>query len=137
MHINSTKGPLSSSVGRPGRVAHEIIKLQPSHVWLVEGGEREDIEWGVDDTLEDIVVAIHVALLALILLASATAIAGFFAVPGAAPALQAIALVPLAKGFLSLDMRLRQRDLDNRAFVAVEALPQVIALALTVPALKV
>lgn len=66
MHINSTKGPLSSSVGRPGRVAHEIIKLQPSHVWLVEGGEREDIEWGVDDTLEDIVVAIHVALLALI-----------------------------------------------------------------------
>jgi O-antigen/teichoic acid export membrane protein len=72
---------------------------------------------------------------ALLLYLAAHPIAAFFHVPEAAAAFELAALVPLVKGFLHLDSRRRQRALDNRPFMIVEAAPQVAALALTLPVL--
>jgi O-antigen/teichoic acid export membrane protein len=73
------------------------------------------------------------ALIAAILVTAAPAIAGFFAVPEATPAILAIGVVPLIKGFQHLDARRAQRHLDNRPFVLIEIVPQAVALALTWP----
>ena len=74
-------------------------------------------------------------LLAIGLYAGAGAVAHFFGVPQAAWAFQAVALAPLLKGAMHLDLRRRQRRLDNRPYIAVEAVPQVLALAATPVAL--
>lgn len=76
-------------------------------------------------------------LTALALFALAAPMADFFAVPHAAWAFAAAALVPLIKGFLNLDSRVAQRNLDNRPQIMIEALPQAAALALAVPALMI
>ena len=85
-------------------------------------------------TLHTVQVARGV-LLALVLFIAGPFVAALFAVPAAAAALQVMAVVPLLKGFQHLDVRRSQRRLDNRAFAIVEAAPQVLALALTVPVL--
>ncbi|MEQ1718645.1 MAG: oligosaccharide flippase family protein [Hyphomicrobium sp.] len=75
-------------------------------------------------------------LLCAILYALAPWAAHFFAVPEALGAFQLVALVPLVKGFTHLDCRRAQRQLDNRPQLLVEVIPQAIALAATVPVLR-
>lgn len=72
-------------------------------------------------------------LIGAILFSAAGPIAQFFAVPDAAAAIAAIALVPLIKGFQHLDARRAQRGLNNRPFLWIEVAPQAVALALTWP----
>ncbi len=72
---------------------------------------------------------------ALLLVALAMPVAAFFGIPEAAWAFAAAAIVPFAKGFVSLDSRLAQRGLDNRPQVMIEVLPQALGLALTLPML--
>jgi O-antigen/teichoic acid export membrane protein len=72
-------------------------------------------------------------LIGLVLLLSCGAIADFFAAPGAAWSVAAIALVPVIKGFQHLDARRAQRRLQNRPFVLIEVAPQAVALLLTWP----
>lgn len=81
------------------------------------------------------VLVVRGIVLALVLAAAAAPAAAFFHAPEAWPAFAAMALVPLIKGFLHLDFRRLQRDLDNRAYVAIECVPQLAALAVLVPAL--
>jgi len=76
------------------------------------------------------------ALIGAVLFAASGQIAFFFAVPDAATAIASIALVPLIKGFQNLDARRAQRDLNNRPFLWIEAVPQAVALALTWPVVQ-
>lgn len=73
---------------------------------------------------------------ALVLVAVAGPMADFFGIPDARWAFAAAALVPFIKGFVNLDSRVAQRDLNNRPQIAIEVLPQAFGLALTWPALK-
>lgn len=75
-------------------------------------------------------------LLALVLFALAPLAARFFAVSEAESAFAMIALVPLIKGAMHLDSRRAQRRLDNRPQMLIEAVPQAIALVLTLPAVR-
>ncbi len=75
-------------------------------------------------------------LIGTLLFFTSGAIADFFAVPDAAAAIAAIALVPLLKGFQHLDARRAQRRLNSRPFVWIEVAPQAVALALTWPVVK-
>lgn len=67
--------------------------------------------------------------LALYLLAAPTA--AYFRLEMWQHLFQAIAIVPVVKGFLHFDQRQRQRSLDNRDFVAIDAVSQAVALAAT------
>lgn len=75
-------------------------------------------------------------LIGTLLYFTSGAIADFFAVPDAAAAIAAIALVPLLKGFQHLDARRAQRHLNSRPFVWIEVAPQAVALALTWPVVR-
>jgi O-antigen/teichoic acid export membrane protein len=75
------------------------------------------------------------AALALYLLAEPFAV--FLNVAHATPAFQLIALVPLIKGFLHLDSRRAQRQLNNRPVVISDVVPQLATLLLTFPVLAV
>lgn len=81
-----------------------------------------------------VLMARGVVLAALVIL-FAPALVSYFAIPEALTTLQLAALVPLIKGGLHLDFRRAQRSLDNRPQVLVEFLPQLAAVALTLPAL--
>ena len=74
-------------------------------------------------------------MVAIVLVIAAPPMATFFGVPHAAWAFAAAAFVPFAKGFANLDSRVAQRRLDNRPQIVIEALPQALSLALTIPAL--
>jgi O-antigen/teichoic acid export membrane protein len=76
-------------------------------------------------------------LMAAALYVGAVPVADFFGVPEAAWAFQTIALVPLARGFMSFESRCAQRRLNNRPVVAVEVLPQAAALLATLPLLLI
>lgn len=66
---------------------------------------------------------------------SAGVAAGFFDIPKARGAFEAAALVPMIKAFMHLDSRRQQRSLQNRNFVLIEVVPQLLSLAATMPAL--
>ncbi len=83
------------------------------------------------------VVVARGLLTSLVLYFAAAPFAAFFKVPDAQWAFEVIALVPLIKGFLHLDMRRAQRRLDNRPAVISEFAPQVFALLLTIPVLNI
>jgi O-antigen/teichoic acid export membrane protein len=87
---------------------------------------------GVAHTAQSVLV-LRGLVSAALLLATAPLIATFFAIPEAAPAFALTALVPLIKGFLHLDVRLAQRQLDNRPQMSIEVVPQALALALLWP----
>lgn len=74
-------------------------------------------------------------LLATLVFVFAPALVSYFAIPQALTTLQLAALVPLIKGGLHLDFRRAQRHLDNRPQVMIELLPQLAAVALTIPVL--
>lgn len=71
----------------------------------------------------------------LALLIVAPTITRFFRLDDALWAFQAIALVPVVKGFQHLDQRRDQRRLDNRGVMLIEVVPQAAVLALTLPVL--
>ncbi len=75
------------------------------------------------------------AITSLLLLLAAAPTTAYFGIPEATWAFQAIALVPLVKGFIHLDARRYQRALRNRPQVLIELLPQLSALLLTIPVL--
>ena len=62
--------------------------------------------------------------------------AGLFHVPQAAWGFQAASLALLVKGFTHLDSKRLQKQLDNRAAMLLEIVPQAGALLLTWPAVK-
>lgn len=68
---------------------------------------------------------------ALVIAATAYPLAHFYGVPHAGAAFMAVGIVPLLKAFLNLDMRRAQRVLDNRPYMAVEVIPQVVSLLAT------
>lgn len=72
---------------------------------------------------------------AVLLLALSGPMAHFFHASEAHIAFALAAAVPLIKGVLHLDSRIAQRRLDNRPQMLIEALPQAIALLLTLPAI--
>jgi len=76
-------------------------------------------------------LVIRGVLIGTLLYVTSGAVAEFFAVPDAAAAIAAIAVVPWLKGFQHLDARRAQRRLDSRPFVLIELAPQAVALALT------
>lgn len=63
-------------------------------------------------------------------------VSAFFGVPDAKWAFQVASLVPLIKGIMHLDPRRFQRRLENRPHLAVETVPQFIALIATIPVLN-
>lgn len=73
---------------------------------------------------------------AILLYLAAGPVVGFLAIPEARWAFEAAALVPLVKGFQHLDARRFQRRLENGPQMLVEAGPQAIALAATLPMLN-
>jgi O-antigen/teichoic acid export membrane protein len=94
-----------------------------------------------DGNRPTLIAAAHSALLirgalsSALLFVLAWPMTAMFGIPEACWAFQAIAIVPLLKGFLHLDMRRRQRDFDNMPFLIVEVAPQLISLAATIPLL--
>ena len=72
---------------------------------------------------------------ALVLYFAAGPFCSFLDIASAQSAFELIALVPLIKGFAHLDTRRAQRHLDNRPQMLTEVVPQVMALALTIPVL--
>lgn len=81
-------------------------------------------------------LAVRGIVAALLLHVLSGPIASYFRIPQAADAFALAALVPLIKGFMHLDPRRAQRRLDNRAFLAVEVLPQLAAVAVLVPLIR-
>jgi O-antigen/teichoic acid export membrane protein len=75
-------------------------------------------------------------LTSIVLYFAAGPFAQFLKVSEAQWAFEFIALVPLIKGFLHLDTRRAQRQLNNRPVVLSDVAPQVFALLLTVPVLS-
>ncbi len=89
----------------------------------------------------DLMANIHTILVArgllsgLIIVALAWPTAMFFNIEHATWAFAAAAIVPVLKGFMHIDSRRMQRNLNNAPFMAAEALPQVITLAVAIPIL--
>ena len=77
------------------------------------------------------------ALTSLILYMAAGPFCAFLGIAEAQSSFECVALVPFIKGFSHLDARRAQRDLNNRPQTLAEVVPQVVALALTFPALSV
>jgi O-antigen/teichoic acid export membrane protein len=100
---------------------------------LVQADDGDDPK--LLDTAHAIMLARGVGL-ALLLWLTAPFMAGEFAAPHAVAAFQAIALVPLVKGFLHLDWRRAQRRLDNAPSVIMEIASQGAALAVIWPAVQ-
>jgi O-antigen/teichoic acid export membrane protein len=94
---------------------------------------------GSDRTLLGVahtVQLIRAILIAGLLWLAAPLAAEFFHTPEAAWGFRAAALALLVKGFTHLDSKRLQKQLDNRAAMALEVVPQAGALLLTWPAVK-
>ena len=74
-------------------------------------------------------------LLSFLLIAASPFFARSFGAAFATDAFAIAALAPAIKGFLHLDIRRAQRHFDNRPQIAVEVLPQALALLVTFPVL--
>lgn len=129
------------SKGHFGIAATITLALQMLDTLSDVGADRLIVQASDGDEPRMVATA-HATLLlrgliaAFLLYAGSGAIAEYFRIPEAQPAFALAALVPLIKGFMHLDPRRAQRRLDNRAFLAVEVLPQLVALALLVPLLR-
>ncbi|MCB1511024.1 MAG: oligosaccharide flippase family protein [Hyphomicrobiaceae bacterium] len=73
------------------------------------------------------------AVTALALYLLAQPMTGLFRIPDARWAFELIAAVPLLKSLTHLDMRRRQRHLENLPFLLTEVLPQILVLAAALP----
>ncbi len=74
-------------------------------------------------------------LTALVLYLASGPFCRFLDIAEAQQAFELIALVPFIKGFVHLDVRVAQRELNNWPQALTETVPQLAALALIVPAL--
>ncbi|MEM1305977.1 MAG: oligosaccharide flippase family protein, partial [Pseudomonadota bacterium] len=124
------------SRGDFGIAAILILTLQLLETLAELGADKLIVQ--ADDGASDAVVGtaqcfqlIRGVASGVLLIALAAPLAAFYAIPEAAPAFMAIALAPLMRGFINLDIRRAQRALNNRPYILVEVLPQVIALAAT------
>jgi O-antigen/teichoic acid export membrane protein len=130
------------SKGNFGIAVAVLIALQliesmmelPAERFIVQADEGDD---------PDVLANSHTILILRGLAASAVlyfasgSIAAFFGIAETAPAFAAMAMVPLVKGYQHLDQRRRQRRLDNSASLAIELIPQAVALVLTLPLLQI
>ncbi len=130
------------SRGDFGIAASITLTLQLCETLLDIGADRLIIQ-ARDGNRPRLMAVAHTVLLArgivtaLLLYALAAPITALFHIPSARPAFEAIALVPLLKGFMHLDMRRSQRTLDNLPYLYVEVLPQLVGLIATLPLLWV
>lgn len=69
----------------------------------------------------------------LVLFLIAEYVANFFNVPQATLAFQVLAIIPIIKGFLHLDVARFQRDMNFLPVVMAETLPQVVILLISIP----
>ncbi len=90
--------------------------------------QARDDETNLLDTAHTIMVGRGIVT-ALLLFLAAGPTAAFFGVSQHTGLFQMLAWVPLVRGFVNLDQRRRQRDLDNGAYLATEVGSQAIALA--------
>ncbi|MGD9785601.1 MAG: oligosaccharide flippase family protein [Hyphomicrobiaceae bacterium] len=74
---------------------------------------------------------------AIVILALAYPMAVMLGVPQAAWAFAVVAVVPAIKGFMHLDSRRAQRQLNNRPQMLIELAPQIVSALLVVPALLI
>lgn len=77
--------------------------------------------------------AIRGVFAGLVLFFASAWVAEFFKVPHAAWAFQCMSLVPVIRGFVHLDTTRFQRNMRFGPSIWTEAIPQLIALALTIP----
>jgi O-antigen/teichoic acid export membrane protein len=123
-----------------GIAATIILVLQLMDVVSDLGADRLIVQANDGDE-ERLLSSAHSVLLArglftaAIIYATAGPVTRLFGIDFAQWAFEAAALVPLLKGFLSLDARRQQRRLANRSVVVIEILPQILTLALTIPVL--
>lgn len=128
------------SRGDFGTAASITLTLQLCETLMDLGADRLIVQ-ADDGNRPSLMASAHFVLVArgcvtaLFLFLLAGPMTALFANPDAKWAFQAIAIVPLIKGFLHLDTRRRQRRLENLPFIAVEAVPQLLALAATLPIL--
>ena len=69
----------------------------------------------------------------LVLFLVAKYVAQFFNIPQATWAFQVLAIIPIIKGFLHLDVARFQRDMNFFPVVMAETLPQVVILLISIP----
>ena len=130
------------SKGDFGIAASITLVLQTIEILSDLGADRLLVQHKDSDDRR-LMSTLHATLLmrgvatAVVLALAAWPAASFFHVEQAWPAFAATALVPLAKGFVHLDYRRRQRDLDNHDFLAVEVWPQIAAFVALVPVLLI
>ncbi|MEO1718719.1 MAG: oligosaccharide flippase family protein [Pseudomonadota bacterium] len=117
-------------------VAALILTLQMIETLAELGADKLIVQ--ADDGASDAVVGtaqcfqlIRGVATGVLLIALAIPMAEFYGIPDAAPAFMAIALAPLMRGFINLDIRRAQRALNNRPYIVVEVLPQILALIAT------
>lgn len=128
------------SRGDFGMAASITLTLQLCETLMDLGADRLIVQ-ADDGNRPSLMASAHLVLVArgcvtaLVLFLLAGPMTALFDNPDAKWAFQAIAIVPLIKGFLHLDMRRRQRRLENLPFIVVEVVPQMIALATTLPIL--
>lgn len=77
---------------------------------------------------------VRAVIIGTLLWLTAPLLAQLFGLVEATAAFQAVALIPLVKGAMHLDWRRAQRQLDNRAAVVIEALPQAVGVVAVWPA---
>jgi len=124
-------------------IAASITLLLQMLEMLSDLGHDRLIVQAADGDRDDFLATTHAILLArgftlaVIIFAVAPYAATFFSIPEAQGAFAMIALVPLIKGFTHMESRRAQRRFDNRPQLLIEVLPQAIALAATLPLLKI
>jgi len=126
------------SKGDFGTAAALTIALQTFEMVSDVAVDRLILQSGDDHDLTLIanghaVLLLRAVLMSLLLWLAAPLFAQLFSLVEATTAFRAVALIPLMKGFMHLDCRRAQRNLDNRAAVLVEIIPQAIALAAVWP----
>lgn len=128
------------SKGDFGIAATLTLMLQMIDALSDLGAERMLVQApdGDEPRLEAVAHALLVArgaLTGLVLLAIAPLVVRFFRLDDALWAFQAIAVVPVVRGFQHLDSRRAQRRLDNRPLMLIEVVPQATVLLLALPVL--
>ena len=124
-------------------IAASITLLLQMLEMLSDLGHDRLIVQAADGDRDDFLATTHAILLArgftlaVIIFVVAPYAATFFSIPEAQGAFAMIALVPLIKGFTHMESRRAQRRFDNRPQLLIEVLPQAIALAATLPLLKI
>lgn len=128
------------SPGDFGIAATLALTLQLIEIASDLGADRLIVQHPQGDSPE-LVASVHSSLLlrgviaTAILLSVAPSFTSFMQIPAALWAFQIVAFAPLLKGFMHMDYRRRQRQLDNRGFLLVDSATQVAAAGIAVPSM--